>query len=887
VFPASVDTDVGRAYRRVAADGVAAHLTQHYVGDGYDLHLEIDAYPTRLPTDERRAGGDAGYGVAVFWRDVTARVRAEDELRTANATLATQNTDLEAQALELELANQQLQDQTAELEMQAEELQATAAQLEERTEEAEAAQRSAEAERARAIGILEATADAYFALDANLRIVAVNGAMERGSGLARSALLGQDFFRMFPGAVGTDFERYYRRASADGVEAHFTHDYSDGRLELVVEVDAYPAEGSGVAVFWRDVTNRVRADAALRESEARYRSLFAAIDEGFCVIEVLFQAGEGPGPGRPVDYRFVETNPAFAEQTGLADAVGRTIGELVPGVEAHWSETYGRVAVTGEPTRFRNGSDAMGRWFDVYAFRVGRPEARRVALLFTDVSAVVAAERERERLVIESEVARADAERAAARVARLQALTAALAGARTLDDVAAVIVAEGVGATGASTGALMARVVGTDEAVIVRQTRLTPEVLARYARFSVDAPGPSAHALRTAEAVFVTSREGPDGLHARFPGVDDVWERLGAHAVATVPLVIADAVVGVMAFTFAARRAFDAEDRAFFLALGRQAAQAVERARSVEAERTVAAEAEAARLAAEHERERAMEANRAKGQFLANMSHELRTPLNAIGGYVQLLEMEIHGPVTSEQRAALGRVQSAQQRLLGLITDILNHAKLESGRVEYDLRAVDVREVVAEVVPFIERQMAAKGLAFDVRMPDAPCLAWADREKLGQVLVNLLSNATKFTEARHPATGAPGRVTVDVAPWPGAAGPHGADAGHPDELCVRVADTGRGIPRDKKDAIFEPFVQVRSGYAHATEGTGLGLAISRDLTRGMGGDLRVWSREDEGSTFTVVLRRVAATDDAPMDGRTEGERRRSAAHAGAVRVPAV
>jgi signal transduction histidine kinase len=158
-----------------------------------------------------------------------------------------------------------------------------------------------------------------------------------------------------------------------------------------------------------------------------------------------------------------------------------------------------------------------------------------------------------------------------------------------------------------------------------------------------------------------------------------------------------------------------------------------------------------------------------------------------------------------------------------------------------------------------------------VRLPDGPCTVWADRDKLGQVLVNLLSNATKFTDGRHPATGAPGRVTVAVATRRGAA----ADA-----VFLRVTDTGRGIPRDKQAAIFEPFVQVRAGagsaYAQSAEGTGLGLAISRDLTRGMGGDLRVRSREGEGAAFTVVLRRAAAGDEAAHDRRTGEARRRRA-----------
>ena len=278
-------------------------------------------------------------------------------------------------------------------------------------------------------------------------------------------------------------------------------------------------------------------------------------------------------------------------------------------------------------------------------------------------------------------------------------------------------------------------------------------------------------------------------------------------------------------------------------ALLRVRAAEAERERLLAAAQAARAEAEAARAEAEAARAEAERANAAKSQFLANMSHELRTPLNAIGGYAQLLELGLHGPITDEQRAILGRVQTAQHRLLGLINDVLNYAKLEGGRVEYHLAAVDLRAVIAEVLPLVEPQLAAKGLALDVRLPDGPHPVWTDREKLGQVLVNLLSNAVKFTDARHPATGAPGRVTVDVAS-------RAADGG---AVFLRVHDTGRGIPREKQDAIFDPFVQVATGYTRSGEGTGLGLAISRDLARGMGGELTVESVPGVGSTFTLTL----------------------------------
>jgi PAS domain S-box-containing protein len=269
--------------------------------------------------------------------------------------------------------------------------------------------------------------------------------------------------------------------------------------------------------------------------------------------------------------------------------------------------------------------------------------------------------------------------------------------------------------------------------------------------------------------------------------------------------------------------------------------------------------AERAREEAARQRDAAAAANEAKAQFLAAMSHELRTPLNAIGGYVQLLDMGLHGPVTGEQQAALSRVARAQQHLLGLINDILNYAKLESGRVEYDLQALDVAGVVAEVAPLIEPQLTARAVAFEVALPASVPAVWADREKLRQILLNLLSNAAKFTDPG-------GRVRVDVSSRRGA-----PDAGG--GVHLRVSDTGVGVPRDKQEAIFEPFVQVRADRARLHEGTGLGLAISRDLARGMGGDLRVRSAPGTGSTFTVTLRRAVGPDGRATERRVVVERR--------------
>ena len=244
------------------------------------------------------------------------------------------------------------------------------------------------------------------------------------------------------------------------------------------------------------------------------------------------------------------------------------------------------------------------------------------------------------------------------------------------------------------------------------------------------------------------------------------------------------------------------------------------------------------RKAGEAEREvllaDAKAANRAKADFLGVMSHELRTPLNAIGGYAELIEMGVHGPVTPEQRTALERIQRSQRHLLGLINGVLNYAKLDAGVVSYDLADVPLDELLFTSVALTTPQLRAKHLDFRFDGCDPRLTARADGEKTQQVVLNLLSNAIKFTDAG-------GRITLTCG---------ASDNGL---VTVRVADTGHGISASQFERVFQPFIQVDVTLTRAKDGAGLGLAISRDLARGMGGDLTLESEVGVGSTFTLTL----------------------------------
>jgi PAS domain S-box-containing protein len=432
------------------------------------------------------------------------------------------------------------------------------------------------------------------------------------------------------------------------------------------------------------------------------------------------------------------------------------------------------------------------------------------------------------RLALE-EAARHEADRARERSERLQMLTAALAAAYTTAEVTRVVLTDVPAILRMDAAALALPNGGGDAFEIVGNSGYLDgthagQPLAPNREYPVGA------AMLDGDIVICRSRADRDQRYPALAGALSAYE-------VTVALPIASGPRKLGAIALHRREArLSTEDIRLLQAFAQQCAQAIERAQFYDTAQRARREAEMSRVQADEARRRADEANRAKSEFLAAMSHELRTPLNAIAGYTELIELEISGPVTDEQRAQLRRIRRSQRHLLGIINDLLNFSRIEAGQIEYNFAAVDVASVLESVSHMIEPQAASGDIQFALGVCPPGTTVWADRAKTEQILLNLLSNAVKFTPAGGSVT-----ITCD-----------GGDGGA-EHVTLTVRDTGVGIAPDQQHRIFEPFVQVGRSLTSTREGTGLGLAISRDLARAMGGDISVESVPQKGSAFALTL----------------------------------
>lgn len=559
----------------------------------------------------------------------------------------------------------------------------------------------------------------------------------------------------------------------------------------------------GYVKILRDRTEEHLAGEALRRAQDRFQTIFETVDAAFAIVEVKFDADD-----KPVDYRFVEANPAFERQSGV-NLRGKWVTEFAPDLERFWFETYGHVAKTGEATNFESYAEAFQRWFDVRAVRVGDPADRQIAIIFNDVTARREGE---ERLRISEALARENAERV-----QLALEAGAIIGTWhwdltndqfTVDEpfARAFGLDPALGRKGIALQQITATVHPDDQPAL---TEAIDTVIARG--------GSYAHQYRVRRAdgrfywIEANGRvdHGPDGTALSFPGVlIDVQERRTIQA--ERDRAVAD--LRALNETLEQRVAERTAD------LG-QAEDALRQSQKVEA----------------------------IGQLTGGVAHDFNNLLTVIRGSVDLLRR----PSLSDERRQryIDAIADTADRATKLTNQLLAFARRQSLRPE----VFDVGESVRAVGDMV-RSLCGSRVRLSHRLPTEPCHIDADRSQFDTAIVNMAVNA-------RDAMKGSGELTITVAATSGMPAIRSHPAIFGEFVTVSLADTGPGISAQNIERIFEPFFTTKD----VGEGTGLGLSQVFGFTKQSGGGVIVMSTEGEGATFTMYLPRVEGAQSVTED----------------------
>ncbi|PPS40264.1 ATP-binding protein [Chroococcidiopsis sp. TS-821] len=567
--------------------------------------------------------------------------------------------------------------------------------------------------------------------------------------------------------------------------------------ELEIELAQETAERAWAAV------NRAHAEESLARSEEKYRSLFNSIDEGFCIIERV--------AGELIDFRYLEVNPAFAVQTGISDFFGKTLRETFPDAPEVGYEIYENVLKTGEPIRFELEVSSLERILEIYAFRIeGEP---RLAVIFKDISDRKRAEKRQAFLLTLADRLRPIADPAKIQIEAMRVLGEHLGVLRAQYYEAEPDDEHLVSAGGYTNGAppVAHRVRMDDFGVYVKEAFRAGQTLA-VANVATD-PRVSAAELAA-------------------------YDALGFRSFVGIPLIKDGRFVVGIGLHHATPRNWTDEELAIAEETADRTWAAVERARAEAALRESEIQRFREQSAREQERQRVealAELDRAKTLFFSNVSHEFRTPLTLLLAPLQDALSDRAHPLPPAQRERLELAQRNANRLLKLVNTLLDFSRIEAGRIEAVYEPTDLSTFTAELASVFRSAIEQAELRLIVDCLPLPEPVYVDREMWEKIVLNLISNAFKFTQE--------GEISVRL---------HPVDR----HVVLEIQDTGIGIAPEELPHLFERFYQVRLDKPHAArshEGSGIGLALVHELVQVLGGTIDVSSTPGQGTCFTIAL----------------------------------
>ncbi|WP_143467699.1 GAF domain-containing protein [Leptolyngbya ohadii] len=610
------------------------------------------------------------------------------------------------------------------------------------------------------------------------------------------------------GFVTVPFHRFGKWKYLLSITTLQVRHWRDDELELIQELSN--------RLFPR--LERAYAEASLRKSEEKYRSLFESMDEAYAVVEVMADDN-----GKWNDFLFLEVNPAFVKQTGMEYPVGRKATELLGTPNPRWAEVYGQVAETGEPIRFEEGEATLGRIFDLYVFRLGGEGCRRVAVLFNDIT---------ERKQVEATIA-ADLRD----TQLLRDLSAKLATEESIQALYQEIMAAAIVLTHADAGTVQILDEATQELVLLETQGISQKTVEHFHRINASSNTPCGIALRSGVRSFVDfdvpDSEDPDGsMRFHVEG--------GLLSAQSTPLISRSGKpIGMVSTHWHTRHRPSERELRFLDLLARQAADLIEQRQDAVQRKQLLEREQAAREEAER-------ANRIKDEFLAVLSHELRSPLNPILGWSKLLQ---NGKLDSAKTAqALATIERNAKLQSELIEDLLDVSRILRGKLSLNVAPVNLANTIRAAMETVRLAAEAKSITVEATLTPDIGLVLGDSTRLQQVIWNLLSNAVKFTPSG-------GQVNIQLECFDSSAQ-------------ITVSDTGQGIAPDFLPYVFDYFRQADGATTRKFGGLGLGLAIVRHLVELHGGTVRADSLgEGQGATFTIRLPLMPSPSQADREER--------------------
>lgn len=745
--------------------------------------------------------------------------------------------------------------------------------------------------------ILGTMIDGIVTFDARTKIIeSVNSATEKMFGYAANELIGQKINLIVPELDSQTGAFDYYKTSIEERNNGIVHEVygqqKDGQyLPLEIAINEMRLGGERyLACVLRNITARKHAEALMLESEYRYKNLFESIDEGFCVVEMIYEDNV------PVDQLFLETNPSFEKHTHFHNAKGKYLSDFIPDIVPDLFTVYDQALRTGEAIRFEYQIPSLGIWFDIYTCRFGKQENNRVAIVFNDITHRKDAEQalresdQRVRLATEATgVGIWELNLADNRMNWDKQMFRIYGVAPTADGIVdsnvwmqhllpedrieqegwrkSIHLHDGhhrefrIRQDGTndirhirSVDTLRTDENGKPESIIgtnldITEIKRTEDILReseRHLRAVINA---------LPVAIYATDAEG-NLTHFNQTAVDfsgcvpelgnDKWcQGLRLFHPDGSPMPYKDCPMAIALregrplFGVEAMAERPDKSRINFLAhptplrdTSGNIVGGINMLIDISERKRLDQVLLENNLELNKAKTLAEKANRAKSDFLSNMSHELRTPLNAILGFAQLIDASNPQPTPSQKRSVL-QILQAGWYLLDLINEILDLTLIESGRLPLSIEIVSLPEVMRECKAMVEPQALNRNITLNFPEFDAPFKVSADNTRLKQVIINLLSNAIKYNRPN-------GEVTVTCA-----------ECGI-GRARISVEDTGEGLSPEQLSQLFQPFNRLGKENSNE-EGTGIGLVMTKRLVKLMGGKIAVESEVGRGTLFSVEL----------------------------------